>query len=413
MNPEANIDPALKKIEDLLIDQCAHGAQSRDLLNVGGVACGQFIGPTAKEKPQRGLHGTAAALRVLAQANSAEAAELVPKLVWYIQNRERLYTEHKEPRQPDRTFEDDQQNVIKLSELLYALSFVKAGQGDTDTLVHAVATKLLRAQIENKGWAYFLNGEPTVDPLPTAFAVLALCQHGYESEISSQIEFLKAKALDGGHDQTRNINEASVRIFCIFALAFRREELPQPELKELRRAFIDIWQAHKALLGLDLEQGIEYSKGPKNYYLRIPWQLYLLALAARLDPKRISGLAAQRKLNHILDTVQSAGFYYPYSGGPLSSRTNSILFDILQKIKRFNKRNVFHAVYYAYDAVRTFLSHRVFSWLTLIAGVMVFGYCIFAWRLKSGRPEDVGPDLSGAMIILLITFAFERLRKPR
>jgi hypothetical protein len=412
MNPEGKIDPALQKIENLLVEQCAHGVQSRDLLNPGA-ACGQFVGPTAKEKPQRGLHGTAAALRVLSQVNSPAGTELVQKLVWYVQNRERLYAEHKEPRQPDRTFEDDQQNVIKLSEVLYALSFVKASQSDKDALVHDLVTKLRNAQIEKKGWAYFLTGDQTIDPLPTAFAVLALCQHGYESEIGGQIEFLKEKALATGRDETRNINEASVRIFCIFALAFRKEEIAAPELKELRRAFIDIWEAHKAVLGLDIEQGIEYSKEANNYYLRIPWQLYLLALAARLDPKRISCLAAQRKLNHVLDAVQGNGFYYPYSGGPLSSRTNGILFDILQKIKRFNKRNLFHEIYYAYDAVRTFLGHRAFSVLTLIAGALVFVYCINAWRLKSGRAEDVGPDLSGAMIVMLITFAFERLRKPR
>lgn len=412
MIPEAKIDPALQRIESLFVEQCAHGVQSQDLLEAGA-ACGQFVGPTAKAKPQRGLHGTAAALQVLAQANSLDATELVSKLVWYIQNRDGLYAKNKEPRQPDRTFEDDQQNVIKLSEILYGLSFVKVRQGDTDTLARNLATKLLGARRESKGWAYFLNEDPTIDPLPTAFAVLALSKHGYESDISGQIEYLKTEILNAGPAEAKNINEASVRIFCVFALAFRKEELSQSELKELRPAFIDIWEAHKAVLGLDLEQGIEYSKGPNNYYLRIPWQLYLLALAARLDPKRISGFAAQRKLNHILDAVQSAGFYYPYSGGPLSSRTNSILFDVLHKIKRYNKRNLFHAVYYVYDAVRTFLSHRIFSWLTLIVGLFVFGYCIFAWRSKSGRPEDVGPDLSGAMIVLLITFAFERLRKPR
>lgn len=412
MIPEAKIDPALRKIESLLVEQCAHGAQSLDLMSEGA-ACGQFVGTEAKMKPQRGLHGTAAALRVLAQSDSSDAIALVPKLIWYVKNREKLFQEGKEPKGVDRTFEDDQQNVIKLSEVLYALSFVKASRGDTATFVRELASKLLNARKENKGWPYFLTGDAMVDSLPTAFAVLALSQHGYEQDIKSQIEFLETNALDSGIDQASNINEASVRIFCVFALAFRREELPQTEFKRLHRAFVELWDAHKSLLDLDLEQGIEYSKGPINYYIRIPWQLYLLALAARLDPKRISSLAGQRKLNQILEAVQSTGFRYPYSSPPLSSRTNGILFDVLQKIKRFNKRNIFHTAYFAYDSVRTFCSHRIFSWITLIAFLSVATYCIYTWAKKPAKPEDVGPDLTGAMIGLLIAFFFERLRKSR
>jgi hypothetical protein len=412
MIPEGKIDPALQQIERLLAEQCAHGAQTRDLPKEGA-ACGQFVGPGAKEKPQRGLHGTAAALRVLAQATATDAIELVPKLVWYVENRPALHKNGKEPRRNDQTFEDDQQNVIKLSEVLYSLSFVKAGQGLTDNLARDLANKLLEARKENKGWTYFLDSAEPIDNLPTAFAVLALSQHGYEQDIRGQIDFLEANALAKDTNPSANINEASVRIFCLFALAFRKEELSQEESKHLKRAFIDLWDAHKSLLGLDLEQGIEYSKGPINYYLRIPWQLYLLALAARLDPKRVSSLSAQRKLSRILDAVQTTGFRYPYSGAPLSSRTNGILFDVLHKIKRFDKRNIFHSVYYAYDSVRTFLSRPLFSWITLSAFVLVAAFFIYSWVADSGKPKDVGPDLTGAMILLLITFFFERLRKSR
>jgi hypothetical protein len=412
MNPEQKLDLALQKVEDLFADQCEHGEQSRGLPQ-NCAACGQFIGPTAKVKAQRGLHGTAAALRVLAEANSAPRTELVPKLVSYVQHRDKLAIELPELGPPDRTFGDDQVNVIKLSEVLYALSFIKAGQGDTELLVHEIATKLLKAQIEKKGWSYFLHGEETVDPLPTAFAVLALCKHGYEPQIGSQVAFLKSETLNTARRKTNNINEVSVRIFCIFALTFRQDDLAQLELKELRRAFIEIWDAHKMVLGQPIEQGIEYSKGAINYYLRIPWQLYLLALAARLDPRRISGFVAQQKLADIVDAVLSEGFYYPYSGGPLSSRTNGILFDVLQKVRRFNKRNLAHRIYYSYDAVRTFLSHRIFAWITLAAWGLIFSYSIYAWVANAWSPKDLGSSMASRVIILFITFTFERLRKSK
>jgi hypothetical protein len=412
MIPESKIDPALQEIEKLFTEHCENGAQSRDLKNTGA-ACGQFVGPAAKERPQRGLHGTAAALRVLAQAGSVSASKLVPQLVWYIQNRPALHDEGKEPRQNDRTFEDDQQNVIKLSEVLYGLSYVKVGQGLTDNLVREIAEKLLGARKEKKGWTYFLSSAEPVDILPTAFAVLALSQHGYEEEIRQQIEFLKSNVFGGGGDRMANVSEASVRIFCLFALAFRNDELSPDECKQLKRALTELWDTHKSLLDLDLEQGIEYANGAINYYIRIPWQLYLLALAARLNPTYISSLAAQRKLNQILDAVKETGFRYPYSGTPLSSRTNAILFDVLHKIKRYNKRNIFHTFYYVYDSIRTFFSRRIFSWLTLGLFVSAFAFFVYAWVTKSGKPEDLGPDLVGATIGFMIAFSLERIRKSR
>ncbi|MBI4657256.1 MAG: hypothetical protein HY735_00145 [Verrucomicrobia bacterium] len=412
MTPEEKIEPAIGKIEQLLVEHCANGAQTRDL-KPDGAACGQFVGPTAKERPQRGLHGTAAALRVLAEGNLTEANSLVPKLVWYIQNREKLHNDGKEPTAGKHAFDDDQKNVIKLSEVLYALSFVNPSQCSTDSMVQELANKLLAARKENKGWTYFLDTNAPIDNLPTAFAILALCQHGYEPQIRSQIEFLEANTLDAPGNQTTNVTETSVKIFCVFALTFRKENLTQNDVSRRKLAFAKLWRTHQSLFDQDLEQNIEYWNGPNNYYVRIPWQLYLLALAARLDPWRISSLRAQRRLDQILDAVLQTGFCYPYTGPSLSSRTNAILFDVLQKIKRFSKRNFFHALYYAFDAVRTFLSHPFFSGLTLTGFLLVAGYFIYAWATRSGKPEDVGPDLTGAMILLLISFFFERLRKSR
>ena len=45
--------------------------------------------------------------------------------------------------------------------------------------------------------------------------------------------------------------------------------------------------------------------------------------------------------------------------------------------------------------------------------MLVAAFFIYSWVADSGKPKDVGPDLTGAMILLLITFFFERLRKSR
>lgn len=413
MIPEERIDPALKKIEKLLAEQCIHGAQTRDM-GPNMAACGQFIGPAAKNLTQHGLYGTAAALRVLAQGTSADATKVVPRLVSHLQElEERNLPIKKRSKAP--TTSVDVLNVIKLSEVLYALSFVQASQCHTDTLVSAIAGKLLKARREEKGWTHFLDTASPVDVLPTAFAVLALSRHGqaYEQQIQKQIDYLESNVVAVDGSRSLSINDNSVKIFCLFALVFRKDEIPQEEVKRLKPVFVGLWKAHQGLFDQNVEQNIQYSRGPENYYIRIPWQLYLLALAARLDPHRISSFAARRRLNQILDAVMGDGFLYPYSGSSLSSRTNAIVFDVLHKVKRFNKRNLVHSIYYGYDVVQTFFSRPIFSCISLTLFLGFAAYCVCAWMAKEGKPEDVGPDLTGAMIGIGVAFFLERLRKSR
>jgi len=402
-----NLDPALQKIEQLFVDQCTHGAQSADV-GPDGAACGQFLGDYAR--PQRGLHGTAAALRVLSQGTSTEAANLVRRLVWYVENRQILFKDGKEPVDPSR-FSDDENNVIKLSEILYALAFVQASQSLTDQLVRLLAERLIGGIKEDKGWCNFLDIDGPVDPLPTAFAVLALSSHGlaYEQRISKPITYLTELVTQTAPTAASNINETSVKIFCVFALTFRRDELSHSELTHLKKAFNDLWKAYERLLTQDLEQNIEYSIGPRNYYVRVPWQLYLLALGAVLDPKRLSSFKAQKRLAHILHQVTHTGFRYPYSGAPISSRTSAILFDLFLKIKRHKNRGVIYRFYFVVDSLRTFLSLPFFTWLIYAVMVILAIYCIRGWAENHGEPRELGPEL----IVAISVFFFDKLRKPR
>ena len=412
MIAEDKIESALTKIEQLFVDQSAHGTQNANIAPTGA-ACGQFLGSPANS--QRGLHGTAAALRVISQATTPEAAALVPRLIWYIENRDTLISSGRELPAGNHAFTDDQDNIIKLSEILYALSFVQASQSSTDNLVQSIATRLMSARKEDKGWSNFTDAQGPVASLPTAFAILALSRHGqvYQQQITKQIAYLESIVYEDIRPGSPNFDDTSVKIFCVFALAFRKDNLPQAEIKKLRNVFDRLWRTHVRLLDHDIEQNIEYSRGPSNYYIRVPWQLYLLALAARLESRYISGLAAQRGINRIADSVLGIGFKYPYSGSVLSSRTNAILYDVLQKIRQFNQRNFFHSLYYAYDRVRTVLSHPFFSYCTLLIWLGVAGFCTYKWIAKHGKPEDIGSDFASALVIMFITFFVERLRKPR
>jgi hypothetical protein len=88
----ADIVAAREKVVELLMEQCEHGQQTVTLGNTALAACGQFIGEAAKRVTQRGLHGTAAAVAVLASVpkSNTRAQALLPRLVKYTSSREEV-----------------------------------------------------------------------------------------------------------------------------------------------------------------------------------------------------------------------------------------------------------------------------------------------------------------------------------
>ena len=259
MITDLEIQAAEQNIARQIADQCLHGAQSANL-GAEAAACGQFF--SARDRRQRGLHGTAAALRLVAEAQPPGADQLVARLVKYLSERQRFDTATGEAlRTADRSFEDDESNVIKLSEVLHALLSVTPAQCQKDTLVATLVERLLGGYKENKGWSHFLGGDGGIDPLPTAFAMLALCRNGYENRIVGAVDFVKRTALEEGRPQNaESFTEVSVRIFCLYALVFRKDGVHEPdadEIKKLKAAFTRHWRDHERLLGQDLEQNIE------------------------------------------------------------------------------------------------------------------------------------------------------------
>jgi hypothetical protein len=414
MITDAELQEAESRIIDQVADQCLKGAQSEGLGD-NAKACGQFFGDINKR--QRGLHGTAAALRLLAEAQVQKASLTVPKLVSYLSERKRFDGEKKKKKSPQcRSFEDDENNVIKLSEALYALHFVKPAQCQKDELVASLVKRLKEGYQTNEGWSHFLNDKGATAPLPTAFAILALCKNGYEGEFVNAINYVKQTAFDEGPTKdAKGFTESSVQIFCLYALVFRKEtvnEIPADELSRIRTSFARQWRNHERLLDQDLEQNIEYSIGPTNYYVRIPWQLYLLALAAQVSPWRIYSYIVQKKLGRILNDTKSGGFYYPYSGRALSTRTNAILYDTLKTIRHRSRHSGISWLVYGWDNIRMFLGHRYLRLIALFLVVYASAASIRAWLLV-GDLKDLGPDLTGALFGFFIASLIQSLRKER
>ncbi len=410
---KTSIAAAKKRIIKLFAEECENGAQAKCLEQYKATACGQFIEEKAKNSEQRGLHGTAAALSVLAQSKLDEARILVSKLVKYLAEREKIEIDAQSDEDKARKkYQFDFKNVIKISEVLYALSFVDTGVHETEHLVEEIASHLKETMKDQKGWSYFTDDENGPELLPTAYAMLGLSAKGY-SEANKAANYiseqLKGRYID--KNTTPDIDaDIMIDIACLYTLTFRKNHNNKTKKDEnFKKIFQKIWEKRKSLLAEEFEQNVEYSYKKQKYcYIRVPCQLYLIALSTFYDFNwAFSSTIVQRKLKKILKKVTSAGFIYPHSGKRISARTNAILFNVLTITEeKLNHKKLFFWGN-ARGKIIDILRSKPTRFIT--GAILFFSLIIIIWRWYStGNISELGPGLIGAAWISLLTITFRR-----
>ncbi len=406
---QRSLEEARQKIVDVFVDQCANGAQTAVFNNGSVAACGQFIGGNALQLQQRGIHGTAAALRVLSQATHPahdvrDVRDLLRRLVNYVNDRDDIEGQV-HGRVNHEELQIDATNVIKQSELLYALSRVPGTIPNVETLRRRLICQLQAGLIQQKGWSYFLD-QTTTTPnlLPTAYAVLALSSVG--EDVAQPVAYLLEELQRGGSRRQEYVEigaDITIRVACLYALAFSRSDESHDLHIEaaLRELFAPIWSALDRLLRDEsIEQNVEYWRNQKTLYVRVPWQLYLLALAARLRYYRsFATFAAQTRLRSIISQIKQGTFRYPHSGDMVSSRTNGVAYDILGRIHGELRRDRWVSPVYWVDRLRGS------TWLRRILGlgaVGLIGYSIWEWVRSGPNAADLGTEFVGPAIIALL-----------
>jgi hypothetical protein len=390
------IDEALQKITQQFLQQCTHGAQTRRLPGKFA-ACGQFFAGKAEEIEQFGLHGISAAIRVLSPCHSPECGAVVGRLVAYC---EAIFGVNQglqvDPR-IDLKF-DDKQNVIKLGELLYGLSFVTAAQAERGALIRYIAEQLRSSMRNAKGWGYFLT-DTVPELLPTAYAVRGLAQNGFDT--TGPQRFL----LDGLNMRKQFTHpshaDLTTAVACTYCLTFRGN-VSDEEKPILRNAFVAEWRALEPLLGEDIEQNLEYWHGAHTEYVRIPFQLYLLALAAEYSFWRFASYYAQRSLQAVVDALRTGSFKYSYSGESLSSRTNSIAFDVILVIRERIRHRIWLNLANSWDRVRFFFGSGTFRVSAALVAFGFVGWAIWEWS-KTGKVADLAPELLAGILMFFLT----------
>jgi hypothetical protein len=404
MLSEEKLRTAERRIATSFVKQCRDGKQNLGMQDQYR-ACGQFLGT---DSLQRGLHGTTAAIRVMATETLGED-DLVRRLIAYAENRDAA------ERDAARTAVDfegqlqlDSVNVIKQSELLYALTFVGSGVASTEAMQQKIADSLLEGMASGEGWGYFTGKSQPVEPLPTAFALRALDRVGKQAPsavlaLADQLEAALRQRKPAGARA-----DISVYVFCLYVLTFGRndEPLEKRDEKMLRKLFDQLWHHLEPLLAFDIEQNVEYMHNGSHQYVRVPWQLYLLALAARLAPLRaFASLSAQGLLRRIVDGVASpGGFVYPHSGALSSSRTNAVAYEVIQTIipvQRKNRLVLIPAI--VLDHVRQAFGSRSVSWaLRFAAGTLII-VAVWDWRTRGAVWDGIAQNLMSSLLAFLLT----------
>jgi hypothetical protein len=392
-NLVAEIDRAMRRISDVFAQQCGHGAQSKSL-PAEMAACGQFVGTDAQQIEQHGLHGMAAALRVLGPQTSDECRALVVRLVTYCQACFGLH--------PTITLTAEQRvrdtdNVIKLGELLYGLSFVTAAHADRDRLIRHIAERLNASIVDGRGWGYF-TGDSEAHLLPTAYALRGLAQHNFP--ITAPRTYILDHLQRTPNSSTADITTA---IACAYCLTFSGARATNEEIA-ISKTFRAAWPSLEPLLEEDIEQNLEYSGHKATHYVRVPWQLYLLALASKYNFWRFASFRAQRRLHSVLGALQNAGFKYPYSGRYMSSRTYGIAFDALDEIRESAKRLVLLRFAYGLDRIRVVAGRRSIRIATGAIAVGLMVYSVYQWH-KTGKLADLAPNFLASLLAFILASA--------
>lgn len=348
---------------------------------------------------QRGLHGTAAAIEVLAQTPGLQAQDLTRRLVHYVNDLRLIEEALSTPEITSRDVQESQSNVIKMSEVLYSLAAVTTSLAPREQLATTIAENLIKHRRPDGGWPYFMTADSSPsDVVPTAYATRALTSHGYD--VDASVNFLIDNLTKVSSDQTDIfVQVLAIYVLCFLPDAYRRD-------KELKKPFENAWSRLSPLLNQDVEANIEYLTSKINY-VRIPWQLYLLGAAVHISPyRRFASSRAQRRARSILESVrEKGGLLYPHSGRDLSSRTNAILFDVLNKIdNELAIRRLPLKPFIWIEALKSAMASNLFRYAIR---VIVFGlivYVVIRWSMSDSRNVgDLAPELLSSALLILLT----------
>lgn len=375
-------------------------------LPANALACGQYLDHPNFE--QRGLYGTAAAIRVLADeaTSSPTHAEQIAKMLVYVVNRSQVERTAVSPSVYRdliaRRIRLQRSDVFRMADVGFSLTFVSSVIPLRDQALTLIQRVLSDAQNQPSGYAVGSEGgEP--NPLATAHALRCLAANNLPTR-REDWRYLQDYLLSG--------DDIYVKCFILYVLAtFDREA----DRKLLQSSFKTISSSLSREFNAQTEANHEYTRDNAQDYVRIPWQVYLIQACARLFPlTKFNSFSIQQKLASIAMQIASTeGFRYDASGKYLSTRTYACVWQALSEVLGFNYTSPMPRFAISFlSGVTRVLSSRL-SYTILFALMAVVAILSFITWIHSSQHSigDLTPNLLTELVLVILARASVGLRK--
>jgi hypothetical protein len=261
----------------------------------GFYAAGQHLNPYSLN--QRGFYGTAAALLAMRRSRpSPNRIGIIEGLIKYINDRPALEqgladTEEDQAMLPARLILD-WKVAFKCADLLYALAATPPAVAGRETLLQDVLGRLHAGHRKAGGWAVDLAPGRDRDPLATACVIRSLHAAGVNVE-PSDLDLVRSDAM--------TVGSASPYVRCLSLLVLLEAGGGDDNTTKI---WDDLLDTLRSELHDRTEANYEFTIGNRQYYVRVPWQLYLIASASICKPTSLIFTSDVRRA--LLDCVQGS-----------------------------------------------------------------------------------------------------------
>jgi hypothetical protein len=166
-----------------------------------------------------------------------------------------------------------------------------------------------------------------------------------------------------------------------------------------------------------IESNYEFTIANASYYVRVPWQLYLIAAASICSPMSIVLVPDIRA--SLLDCIQavgtSRGYVYPAFGPMKSTRTYGILMDTLWRVrKELGSSPYLTKLSSAANVGTRIIYSRTLAGMSLVGALALAGIAVHDWITGGTAPWGaLGPELAGGVLLALISLLLNRVRARR
>ncbi len=402
------LDDSVEEIKSKFRTLLRAGAQNKDLPE-DMRAAGQYL--NKYDFTQRGMFGTAAAILTIAASPLDERdVDLVESLIRYCVARELLEpTVSKEAVDVVRSrLAIEKTDAFKTADMVYSLASCPSAVTGREALLSALLDRLRSARRPSAGWSVDLRPAGECDLLATAHVVRALAQAGVQPD-AADLRLLSQACLD---DTSGTSGQLYVRSFALLVLV--RLDLRRVR-RDARRAFRGLLSDLDKSLNIPSEANYEYTIGARQYYVRIPWQLYLIEACAWLYPwTRFVSWRWQRYVLSIIEALDSPhGFVYEASGSFESTRTHAVVSDTLQGLRDQYSRSQYLGTASTLINSASRLSSSRPAMITIGGGAVgLAGYSAYEWLGTTGSSfADVAPNFIASAVTLVLQYVVSKLRR--